>query len=251
MESEKRYSKLLEFSSSLSAQASEALSKQDQLLSAQSEFQNLQDLVFVSQNQVVDGLHTVHHQQILLQQTTEESISKQAHIFAIQANITEEQQKAQQQIKEIERKALQANYYLATLLVSITKRKLEELTGISKENQTQAFQKASNSIHLLSNRTESTSSQMLQLMETVDKVFRFQQLLAGEVFDLNSFFFYSIAIFVCFLLTATVYTAAARLPLFVGLFGLFLFERISIQQDWSFYFNVSFFRYQVSSAHPF
>lgn len=62
--------------------------------------------------------------------------------------------------------------------------------------------------------------------KSVEKVRELQSMILGEFISLQSVAFYIAAVCTCYFLTSTPRTAAARLPLFVGLFVLMFIERL-------------------------
>lgn len=64
------------------------------------------------------------------------------------------------------------------------------------------------------------------VFKSVEKVRKLQSMILGEFISLQSVAFYIAAVCTCYFLTSTPRTAAARLPLFIGLFVLIFFERL-------------------------
>lgn len=62
--------------------------------------------------------------------------------------------------------------------------------------------------------------------KSVEKVRKLQSMILGEFISLQSVAFYIAAVCSCYFLTSTPRTAAARLPLFIGLFVLMFIERL-------------------------
>ena len=119
-----------------------------------------------------------------------------------------------------------------------------ERQNISLENQKEII---SNEVHLTETLKNSTSlarkafEDMKQnaleqnalfsatfdsVFKSVEKVRKLQSMILGEFISLQSVAFYIAAVCTCYFLTSTPRTAAARLPLFVGLFVLIFIERL-------------------------
>ena len=64
------------------------------------------------------------------------------------------------------------------------------------------------------------------VFKSVEKVQKLQSMILGEFISLQSVAFYIAAVCTCYFLTSTPRTAAARLPLFIGLFVLIFIERL-------------------------
>ncbi|KAL9971909.1 hypothetical protein ACROYT_G018130 [Oculina patagonica] len=154
----------------------------------------------------------------LWQQKTEDTISNLARTSQDVASQLEESAQRQILVLEKQNVSLENQKEIISNEIHLTET-LRNSTSVAKKAFEDMKQNALEQKALFSETFDG-------VFKSVEKVRKLQSMILGEFISLQSVAFYIAAVCTCYFLTSTPRTAAARLPLFIGLFLLIFFERL-------------------------
>lgn len=154
----------------------------------------------------------------LWQQKTEDTISNLARTSQDVASQLEESAQRQILVLEKQNVSLENQKEIISNEIHLTET-LRNSTSVAKKAFEDMKQNALEQKALFSETFDG-------VFKSVEKVRKLQSMILGEFISLQSVAFYIAAVCTCYFLTSTPRTAAARLPLFIGLFVLIFFERL-------------------------